>query len=60
MKLWRKANHRHQLEGGSAHEEEQGAKESTPASEGLCCTLIPSADRSSVDSAGAEESAPAG
>ena len=54
------ADRRHQPEGVSAHEEERGAKESSPASEGLCCTLIPSADRSSVDSAGAEEPAPAG
>lgn len=59
-KVLMEASRRHRLEGGSAHEEEQGAKDSSPGSEGLCCTLIPSADRSSVDSAGADEPAPAG
>ena len=54
------ASRRHGLKGGSAHEEEQGTKESSLATEGLCCTLIPSADRSSVDSTGADEAAPAG
>eukprot|EP00891_Asterochloris_glomerata_P004428 jgi/Astpho2/4428/Aster-00044 len=59
-KILVEASRRHRLEGGSAHEEEQGAKDSSSGSEGLCCTLIPSADRSSVDSAGADEPAPAG